>query len=60
MPMTTNRNINQAYVQSLIDGAFGQIDELAHNLSLDEARNDKRIIKLMDLINKLSKEKASL
>jgi len=57
MLLSTNRTVNQGHVQSLIDGVFAQIDELAKNLSLDEARNDPKILKLMDLINKLSKEK---
>jgi len=59
-PMPLNRNINQGHVQSLIDGVFQQIDAIAENLSFDEACNDSRIIKLMNLIHKLSKEKASL
>ena len=58
--MSANRNINQGHVQSLIDGVFGQIDNLAENLSLDEARNDKRILKLMKLIDNLKKEKDSI
>jgi len=58
--MPRNTTLLAGRLQGLIDGVFQEIDAILETITPEEARTDKRLIKLMSSINKMKLEKDTL